>query len=1417
MIAAEKKEPMSRDAQLERVWTLVEGVLPAYGLGPVKIRLLEQKKNVTFRLEELSADGSEPTPGSEPVRYVMRVCEIGEGGYDEAEIRSELQFLRALRQATGLMVPDPVPARDGSLVVRGEVEGISPRYCAIFRWVPGRMVEDSPTPELLEKVGELAARIHKFSETFEPPADFSRPRWDAARLFGEGRVLAPGQGEPLVSGRAREMLEEAVQVIREEMNALGEGRDVFGLIHKDLEPDNTLVHNGQVHAIDFADLGWGHYLYDIAASLLPLREKQGFPTMRDAFLRGYNRVRPLRVEHEALVETFLIARSIFSVRLMTGKLWDLPQIREYTNTAVPQILGGVRVFLEQRARARKGSGGESSTTRTTVQFLTHVRAIGVKVWAEGEKLRFSAPQGTMTPELMSELKDRKFELLSFLRQGHVAKRSSAPTRLTNASEGGDFPLSFAQQRLWFIDQLFPGSVQYNIARAVRLKGRVELGLLGRSLNEVVQRHAALRTTFTESNGQPVQRIAAHLDFPLPVVDLRGLPAGEREEEAWRLAREDARRPFDLERGPVLRVFILQLDDTDFMAPSTMHHIVGDGWSSGILFREMGALYTAFVEGKPSPLPELPIQYADFSVWQRGWLQGEVLDEQIGYWKQQLEGAPRLLELPTDHPRSAMRSVEGDRRSLLVPAPLMEELRAFAQAQGATLFMILLAAFKGLLSRYAGQEDIVVGSPIANRNRTETEGLIGFFTNTLVLRTQTPWDDSFRHLLAGVRKTTLEAYAHQDLPFEKIVEELHPERGVSDTPFFQVVFTLQNVPYPDMQVSDFRMTLMPPTGSAAQFDLTCNMKEMPEGIRTSFMYKLDLFDPATIARFAAHYLRMLEVVAADPNLRLWEIPLLAIAEQQQLLREWNPVVSYPEQPCLHDLFAARVAERPDAVAVSYEDQSLTYGDLEARANRLAHRLRALGVGPEVPVGLCVERSLDMVIGILGILKAGGAYVPLDPAYPKERLAFALADARPPVMVTQERLRDGLPESSAAVVCLDAVSEGLERESAAPPAAGTGPESLAYVIYTSGSTGRPKGSLLTHRNVTRLFACTEDWYRFGASDVWTLFHSYDFDFSVWELWGALLYGGRLVVVPHGISRSPADFHALLCHEGVTVLNQTPSAFRQLVRVEEEGRGDAGALRLRTVIFGGEALDLSSLEPWFARHGDHRSLLVNMYGITETTVHASYRPVVREDLRKAHRSPIGVPIRDLRIHILDRKRSLVPVGVPGEIHVGGPGLGRGYLGRPELTAERFVPDPFAGPGLAGREAGGRLYRTGDLARYLPDGDIEYLGRIDHQVKIRGFRIELGEIEATLARCAGVREALVLAREVAAGDHRLVAYFVPAGEAPAAAELREALRQSLPDSMVPQAFVPLAVMPLSPSGKIDFKALPEPTDEQRAAEGEL
>ncbi|MDZ7949845.1 non-ribosomal peptide synthetase [Nostoc sp. DedQUE09] len=970
------------------------------------------------------------------------------------------------------------------------------------------------------------------------------------------------------------------------------------------------------------------------------------------------------------------------------------------------------------------------------------------------------------------------------------------------SRSQELPLSFAQQRLWFLAKLDPNSCFYNIPAAVRLQGQLNIKALQQSFNEILCRHEALRANFQTIKGQPVAIISSVTSLPLSVFDISELPANQQEAQVKQQALAEAQQPFDLKSDLLLRVKLLRLSEQEHVVLFTMHHIVSDGWSIGVLVRELVALYQAFCDEQFSlqdatrtPLAELPVQYIDFAAWQREWLQKEALQSQLSYWVQQLQGAPRVLELPTDHPRPPVQTFRGATYSFELSNELSVALNKLSQQQGTTLFMTLLAAFQTLLWRYTSSEDIVVGSPIANRNRAEVEGLIGLFVNTLVLRTNLAGNPTFEEVLTRVREVALGAYVHQDLPFELLVEELQPQRDLSYAPLFQVMFVLQNAPMSDLKLPGMTLSTLAIESGSTKFDLTLEMAETTQGLFATLEYSTDLFEESTISRMAGHLQSLLQGIVANPQRRLSELPLLTEAEKHQLLVEWNDTKSeYPQEKCIHELFEAQVKETPDAVAVVFENEQLTYSELNKRANQLAHYLRTLGVKSEVLVGICVERSLSMVIGLLAILKAGGAYVPLDPAYPPERLAFILQDAQVSVLLTQQHLKENLPQHQTNIVCLDTDWEIIAQESQQNPISECTTDNLAYIIYTSGSTGQPKGVLVNHRNVVRLLAATESWYHFNQHDVWTLFHSIAFDFSVWELWGALLYGGKLVVVPYWVSRSPEDFYKLLLTQQVTILNQTPSAFSQLIQAEKSF-GNTNKLSLRKVIFGGEALQLESLRPWFERHGDQFPQLVNMYGITETTVHVTYRPLTMKDLEVTSASVIGRPIGDLQVYLLDKFRQSVPIGVPGEMYIGGAGVVRGYLNRPELTPLRFIPNPFS------NKPNARLYKSGDLGRYLPNGDIEYLGRIDHQVKVRGFRIELGEIEALISQYPAVRETVV----VAADTQSLVAYVVPEKEQTLTiTELRHFLGSKLPNYMVPTAFVMLSALPLTPNGKIDRKALP-------------
>ncbi len=965
-----------------------------------------------------------------------------------------------------------------------------------------------------------------------------------------------------------------------------------------------------------------------------------------------------------------------------------------------------------------------------------------------------------------------------------------------AGEAFALPASFAQQRLWFLDQLEPGSATYNVPLVTRLRGPLDVAALEAALYGLVERHESLRTGFFLEEGTPQQLISPPRPLTLVHTDLRG--RADAEARARMLVDEEARRPFDLAGDRLVRVALIRLADEDHIFILTVHHIVSDAWSVGVIKRELTALYNAKLEGRVAELPELTIQPGDYAVWQQEWMETGGLDEQVEYWRQQLAGAPALLELPTDKPRPAVQSFRGATVRRTLPAPLAESLRALGEEQGVTMFMTLLTAFMTMLARYTGRSDILVASPVANRSRVELEGIVGLFVNTLVLRSSIDGNASFSDNLAQVREASLGAFSHQDLPFEKLVQELNPKRDRSHAPLAQVFFHAQSAAESSGGFAGLEQEPIAAERGTSKFDLALLVRDGPTGLVISLEYCTDLFEAATIARMLGHLQTLLEGIVEDPSRPVAALPMLEAAEQHDAASGSAPVHEGYPVTCMHERFERHAASAPDAVALSFEGATVSYGDLNARANRLAHRLRELGAGPETLVALFLEPSIETIVAILGVQKAGAAYVPLDPAYPTDRIAFVLQDTRASLIVSREDLLSRLPATGATDVCLDRDAAALASLDAADPEPLATPESLAYVIYTSGSTGQPKGVLVEHRNVARLFTATDEWYGFGPSDVWTLLHSYAFDFSVWELWGALAYGGRLVISPPATTRSPAELAGLIAEQGVTVLNATPSLF---VTVQEDLLSVADQLALRFVIFGGEALSPPTLRPWYERFGEAGATLVNMYGITETTVHVTYRPLTAADCALGT-SPIGVPIPDLSLHLLDPNASPVPVGVVGELFVGGAGVARGYLNRPELSAQRFIENPF-GPG--------RLYRTGDVARRLPDGELDYRGRIDDQVKIRGYRIELGEIESVLASHSAVRSAVAMVREDVPGDQRLVAYVTPAdGPVPDQASLRQFVESKLPPYMVPSTVTTLEAFPLTPNGKVDRKRLPAPDGAQ-------
>ena len=990
-----------------------------------------------------------------------------------------------------------------------------------------------------------------------------------------------------------------------------------------------------------------------------------------------------------------------------------------------------------------------------------------------------------------------------LTETQTPPRQATSDKQPRQRTGGPAALSFSQQRLWFLDQLLQGNSPYSIPTAVRLSGLLDVCCLERSINAVIRRHEVLRTNIKSVQGRPFQIVADEWSLKMAIIDLSTQPEAGKESEASRILTEEAQRPFDLAQDLMLRATLVKLSSQEHILLLVTHHIASDGWSMGILTRDLSHFYEAGISGRPSSLPELPIQYADYAEWQRGWLQGKVLEEQLDYWKKKLAGAPNRLDLSTDRPRPAVQKFRGASRQLHLSPELTQGLRALSLREKVTQFMTLLASFQVLLFRYTGQEDVVVGSPIAGRNRGEVEGLIGFFVNTLALRTDLSGDPTFLEALRRVREVALEAYEHQDLPFERLVEELQPERSLSHNPLFQVMFILQNAPSSSLQLSGLQVRPTRLVTERAHFDLTLSISERRSELIARLSYSTDLFDGTTIERMLGHFEVLLEGIVDRPDQRISRFQLLKDTERRQL-EEWNRTSSqYPRDRDLPPLFEAQAERTPEAVALELEEERLTYSELNRRANQLAHKLKKLGVGPDVLVGLYLERSLETMVAVLSVLKAGGAYMPLDTAYPQDRLGFMLADANPRVVVTQQKLLKRIPDQKSPILCIDSKSESVAAESSENPKLESVPGNLAYVIYTSGSTGKPKGVAMTRLALVNLITWQGRVSNSNESTRTLQFTSLSFDVSFQEIFSTWCSGGTLVLIQERIRRDSLALLHFLHNKRINRLFLPFIALEHLA--ETAAYCEVLPSALKEVYTAGEQLIITPKILGLLEKLPECSLH-NHYGPSESHVVTAHTlPASRDQWQP--RPPIGCPIENCQVYILDHHLRPVPVGIAGELFIGGGCLARGYLDRPELTAEKFVPNPFAQGGI------GRLYRTGDLARYLRDGNIEFLGRSDRQVKLRGFRIELGEIESVLVRHPRVREAAVVVREDVPGEQRLVAYLVGyGGRAREVGELRGFLSKELPDYMVPSAYVFLDALPLTPSGKVDRRALPAVSRVERA-----
>jgi len=1025
---------------------------------------------------------------------------------------------------------------------------------------------------------------------------------------------------------------------------------------------------------------------------------------------------------------------------------------------------------------------------TIDKLLATLRKLDVSLSVDGDRLRCRAPKGAITSELQTELSSRKIEIIEFLRSASAFSEKASPP-LRRSTRNGPPPASFGQQRLWFLQQLDLDSFAYNIPAAVQLIGPLDVDALEQSIDEMVARHETLRTTLSLVDGDLVQVIGRAGHRGIPLVDLTGVAKDEREDHVARLATQEAQRPFDLANGPLWRMTLLKLDVEEHVLVVVQHHSISDGWSITVFVSELGTLYEAHTQGQPSPLEPLSIQYGDFATWQRQWLTGEVLDRQLDYWKEKLGRSLPPLELPTDFPRPAIQTFAGTWETVELPQELGLQLKKLSQGQGVSLFMTLLAAFDVLMFRYTGQSDLVIGTSNGNRNHVETEPLIGFFLNTLTLRADMSGNPSVREVIRQVRNVSLEAYENQDLPFERLVEELQPDRNLSRSPIFDVMFILHNAPQETLELTDLRIRPVEYESGTAKYDLTLSVRDNDNFFRCELEYNTDLFTAETARRLLRHFRTICEAFTADPDRGVDDIAILPENERQQIVENWNATqADYPRDATIHRLFERQVARTPNDIAIECGQEQLTYLTLNSRADEIAAELIAHGVETGELVGICVERSLEMLVAVLGVLKAGAAFVPLEPSLPKLRLELMLKDSQTRLVLTRPEYLPLLEAANVNVVNLDrdwdVPQDDPTRQEATRPSTA---DDTAYVIYTSGSTGTPKGVQIGHRSLVNFIESMRDTPGLTADDVWLSVTTLSFDISLLELFLPITTGARVVIAPDEIAHDADLLAAALRDSGTTIIQATPATWHMLVQ-----SGWRAAPEL-TILCGGEALS-RELADELVSSG---ATVWNMYGPTETTIWST----VFEVTAGKGTVPIGTPIANTEIYVLDANLQPVPIGVAGELYIGGEGLALGYLRRPELTAEKFIPDPFRNTSEA------RLYRTGDRARFLSDGCVEYLGRFDHQVKIRGFRIELGEIQTSLVSHPAVAEAVVVAREETQGDKRLVAYLTnETPDPPTVSELRHLLSDSLPLYMIPSEFMFLDEFPRTPNGKLDRRALPAP-----------